>query len=108
MELKSWERWKTNKAFDYMNHRETFLKIMETETDVHDNILDIYKSKWKDADAASYQMHEIGDEENMLKMLKSKMMLEKVIVSYEKKLIETERKKKYGTGGYGSYTQYRY
>ena len=51
-------------------------------------------------------MHEIGDEENMLKMLKSKMMLEKVIVSYEKKLIETERKKKYGTGsgGYGSYT----
>ena len=93
MELKSWERWKTNKAFDYMNHRETFLKIMESESDVHDNIMDIYKSKWKDADIASYQMHEAGDEENMLKYLKSKMMLEKVIVSYEKKLIETERKK---------------
>ena len=110
MELKSWERWKTNKAFDYINHRETFMKIMETESDSDDNIMSIYKNKWKDADAASYQMHSLGDEANLLKMLKSKMMLEKVIVNYEKKLIDIERRKKYGhsNNGYGSYSQYRY
>ena len=53
-------------------------------------------------------MHTIGDEENMLKQLKTKMMLEKVIVSYEKKLVELERRKKYQYNGYGGYTNYRH
>ena len=46
MELKTYERWKANRPFDYVDHRSNFNRVMKAPPKDQDNILQMYKNKW--------------------------------------------------------------